>query len=531
LTVSLPAELHRFRVYRGGNEREIGETYQNSRALLIRKPSDADALIGKIPISLSKYDPKTLRAIGIRAHMAGAPPPPRMSAALLKKINDGALTQDDIPKPDVIFMRILTKLNDLFEFPDSTTGTFVALWIMGTYFFPLFQAYPYFYIGGTKRVGKTKMLMFISKTALNAIPSLNLTAAAIFRLVDEMKATLLLDETEDLNDPSRRQDVRSILLGGYKSGERVYRVEGEHKKTVREFDVYAPKAIANINGVEDVLIDRAITVFMLRSLDKKVLEAEVSDDDPEWAEIRDQLYLLMLGRWLELYKINKEFKNPSTTITAREFELWKPIFALAQWVEPTLIHSFLPWADAKTEEKHIVELNDSRDLLLLHALTQHIEKSGSHSVSNIRDWLKMQYAEDEVKEMKWLNTSWVGRALRRLGFQDCQKSAKEGGRHVYSIDSFYLSNLADRMGLNNGNIHDEKTDSVLKPAVTPFFGLTDAQKNPLVANFVHSLQVTDEKKLDRPVSVHFDIHSEKTVDSKVHNPKTISGCHTPEVNG
>jgi len=70
----------------------------------------------------------------------------------------------------------------------------------------------YFYVGGVKASGKTKVLTLTYCLAFNAIFSNNMSTSTIYRLVQNARSTLLIDETEKLIDPNRAQDLRSILL-------------------------------------------------------------------------------------------------------------------------------------------------------------------------------------------------------------------------------------------------------------------------------------------------------------------------------
>lgn len=454
VAVGLPTRVRRLRS-RGGEDVLLREEYQAMRYLLFRNINEVDEKTDLWPIAFMKCDPKELYSVGIRARPITIPPRPRMSAALIKEIKEaGGIKPENVPTPLEVFRAIKSKLVKFHEFPDEQTANFVTIWIIGTHFFPLFAAYPYLHIWGIKRVGKSKLLHFTSLLAFNTAFSNNLTTATIFRLIDECMATLLMDETEDLTDPQRRLDMRSVLLAGYKRGSVTYRVEGERRKYVRDFEVYSPKALANISGVEDVLVDRAVTIVMQRSIDRAIVDSTIDDLDPEWQKIRDKLYLLALCRWKELYDISKELKNPSEKISAREYELWHSIFCIAKWLSDDLLAELIPWAEGKAEEKEIIELNDNKDLMLLHTLTRHVDKTAEYSAVQIRDWLKGEYPEDEAKGMEWLNTAWIGRALRRLGFLDSRKLSREGGRHFYTVNKDKLDSLARKARLTVPAIPD-----------------------------------------------------------------------------
>lgn len=164
--------------------------------------------------------------------------------------------------PSEIYKAIKQKLMEYIELPDQRHYDLLTIWIIGTYFHHFFNSYPYLHIHGVKKSGKTKVLTIASCLAFNAILSNNMSPSTIFRLIQNAKSTLLIDETEKLNDPKRAQEFRCILLSGYKPGPLVYRTERNVKdrNVPQGFEVYAPKMLANIRGLDDVLEDRCITI-------------------------------------------------------------------------------------------------------------------------------------------------------------------------------------------------------------------------------------------------------------------------------
>jgi len=112
----------------------------------------------------------------------------------------------------------------------------------------------------------------------------NLSTSSMFRLIQNSRCTLLIDETEKLANPERAQDFRGLLLCGYKKGEFVFRAEKTRKDRYKpeSFEVYSPKMLANIRGLEDVLEDRCITIIMKRAKNPRILNAEINLNDPIW---------------------------------------------------------------------------------------------------------------------------------------------------------------------------------------------------------------------------------------------------------
>ena len=125
--------------------------------------------------------------------------------------------------PEELYVAIKTAFQNYIEFEDSMIYDFLTLWTIGTYFYHLFNAYPYIYVFGMKRTGKTKLLTLLSLLCHNAIFSNNISTASVFRLIQSGRCTLLMDETEKLANPERETDFRNMLLSGYKKGASVYR--------------------------------------------------------------------------------------------------------------------------------------------------------------------------------------------------------------------------------------------------------------------------------------------------------------------
>jgi len=65
-----------------------------------------------------------------------------------------------------VFNDIKKQLAEYIDFAEKEAYYCISLWIIRTYFFPLFQAYPYLYFGGVRESGKTKTIEVIRLLAL-----------------------------------------------------------------------------------------------------------------------------------------------------------------------------------------------------------------------------------------------------------------------------------------------------------------------------------------------------------------------------
>lgn len=364
--------------------------------------------------------------------------PNRWSLESVKSWLDGTAHVE----PQETYTAVKTAFETYIEFEDPVVYDFLTLWTIGTYFFHLFNAYPYLYIGGTKQVGKTKLLTVLSLMCHNAIFSGNISTSSAFRLIQSGRCTLLMDETEKLNNPERETDFRNMLLNGYKKGGVVYRT---HKDTLKPepFEVYSPKALANIRGVEDVLEDRCISIIMKRGRNANIVNVEVPLNSDVWQRIRDMLYIFYLTHYSELCELSEHSELCGEPLKQRELELWKPIFVLARFFDNYIeglyasIHQF---ALKKAEEKFIENMTETFDLILVQTLSKLVTENGYYKVKDIKDEMAKNFDEPQ----KWLTTKWVGNALRRLGFTEKRRF---GTGYEYALTVEKVEDLIQRLGI------------------------------------------------------------------------------------
>jgi hypothetical protein len=87
------------------------------------------------------------------------------------------------------------------------------------------------------------------------LPVCNAKVAAIFRVVEMTKPTLLMDEADTYFHDN--DELRGILNAGHRKGGYVLRCEGDDLEP-RMFSTWSPTAIAAIGKLPDTLTDRAV---------------------------------------------------------------------------------------------------------------------------------------------------------------------------------------------------------------------------------------------------------------------------------
>lgn len=142
-------------------------------------------------------------------------------------------------------------------------STVLALWTLHTYVFDAFDVSPYLTLTSPqKRCGKSTVLMVAS--ALTHAPVLvsNATPAALFRLIELVHPTCLVDEAETFIRDN--EDLRGIINSGHtKRTAYVLRTVGEDHEP-RLFSTWTPKMLAGIGQLPETIRDRSLVLVMHR---------------------------------------------------------------------------------------------------------------------------------------------------------------------------------------------------------------------------------------------------------------------------
>jgi len=362
----------------------------------------------------------------------------------LEDIYDFLHSRNNNPHPrtysDLPF-KIATLLKKYIDFYYEKTYLLVSLWIIGTYLQPIWYSYPYLSITGVKRCGKSKLLKFIEMLGFNAIFSTSISTPALYRIVQNLRPTLLVDEAEKYASAEKQDEIRNILNSGYKKYGKVFRASktrGE-KIIIESFEVFSPKAFVTYKGLEDVTEDRCIPIVMIRSNNKDVINSEIYEDDPCWASLRNLLYRFALEKYHEideLYRtINVQIQHEA--FSSREHELWKPILTLAKYFN--VLKNVEPLVVETVEKKTQADL-ESPELLLLKALAELVTEDGYYTVADIKGKLITYF--DEVP--KWLTSHWIGATLsRQFNLTEKTRLGKNRARAWY-LSRDIIKNLCAR---------------------------------------------------------------------------------------
>jgi hypothetical protein len=239
------------------------------------------------------------------------------------------ITASCYPKPSEVFLEISNLIKRFIELEQDTDYSLVSAWIIGTYFFPLFSAYPFLHIKAPKRSGKSQLLGLLRQLCFNAVkarPSL----AALSDTMDALRGTYLIDQADSLGR-NGNEDLLDILADSYKKGggkRRVVEFGKDKARSVTEFETYGPKAFASIKELPEDLRDRCLIVSLMRSAKNF---PDPNENDEMWKRMRGKLYRHLIDSFTNLdsfYVMKKAESKTNDSMVGRHLELWLPLEAI-----------------------------------------------------------------------------------------------------------------------------------------------------------------------------------------------------------
>lgn len=317
------------------------------------------------------------------------------------------------------------------EYPLDDYYPLLALWTIGTYAFMSFESYPYLFLTGTKRAGKTRTIEVADPLCFNSMSSASMSDATMFRSVSADRCTILHDEAAKFRG-KHAQDLSErleIFNSGYKRSGAVYRCVGDNHTPVR-FSTYGPKLLANIEGLDPTTADRTITLRLLRA-QREIPRFSRRTLDPTFSRLRNALYVFVLRHHREIGDIYQT-QEPVTGLRDRDEEIWSPIFALAEFFDckrlegdpgipegDLLLAKMLRLARLCRDDREEGEREENVDQRILAAIMSYVDEKPPIEDQDGRE-IGCYVAEELRKHvtagegLEWVKANFLTRSMKRL---------------------------------------------------------------------------------------------------------------------
>lgn len=349
------------------------------------------------------------------------------------------------------YERILEILDYYMDIPEGQ-AKLIAIWILGTYLHETFNTFPFLFINAMRGSGKTRLLKIISHLAYGGtgMVSTEPTEAVLYRTPKHH--TLCFDEFEGIGG-KEKSTFRQYMNASYKKGGIVQRAkkvrkEKEENYEIEYFEPYKPIAMANIWGMEEVLGDRCLTIILQKSNNSaKTKKIEDFDTNPAFKTVKSinanfqcslcsvvtsRNYITTWNNYISTlytnyitntnntnyidYSLEEMFlKIEKSDIDGRNLELIFPLLITARLLNPDIFEEILDICKEMVKVKKEDELSESKDVTFIDYIASRYDADLKyHPINEITREFRAYLSEIEDVDDKWLNTKWIGRALKRL---------------------------------------------------------------------------------------------------------------------
>jgi putative DNA primase/helicase len=306
-----------------------------------------------------------------------------------------------------------------------------ALWTVHTYIFDVFICTPRLAIAAPEmRCGKTTLLKVLRYLVWRPLPTVSITAAALFRTIEKYKPTVLFDEGDRTFNAKHgsaadmADALLAVLNSGYQPGDYAVRADGEDHEP-RLFALHCPAALALIGKLPDTLADRSLRIWLKRK-HRGERSAKFSLGHVEHL----QMLARKIRRWCNdnvarvtaVVAAQIESEHESGELFNRTEDKWRALLAIAEatgWLAETLAVA----AEAARQEEEEEEGEEKRDGALGVPLLADCKRVFDEEKTNRLRSESLVAALNRMNDRPWsdfrkgvgVTTAWIAKTLAPYG--------------------------------------------------------------------------------------------------------------------
>ena len=200
----------------------------------------------------------------------------------------------------------------------------VALWVLAVHTFDTWPVFPRLFVNSPEKgCGKSTLLDVLSRLVPKPLGASSITPAALFRVIEAARPTLLLDEADTYARDN--EDLRGVLDAGHRRDGAVIRTVGDDHEP-RQFSAWAPVALAAIGHLPGTIEDRSIRIGLRRRRPDEVVQPLRLDRTVELEE-----FARKAARWAADRSADLAAADPAMPegIINRTADNWRPLLAIA----------------------------------------------------------------------------------------------------------------------------------------------------------------------------------------------------------
>jgi hypothetical protein len=314
---------------------------------------------------------------------------------------------------------------EYFDAPDERVYDVIVAGVAWSYFYrEIRKSTPYLLFLGPWRSGKTRALEVFTALGHRALQVVDPSEASIFRIIEEFKPLLVIDEANVL-DPN----ILAILAAAYRYGAVIPRVVDPDKGLdgLRMFHVFSFVVYASREQPRDDIFSRSVTVFC----EKAVRQTKKLIDEERAAALRTRWFAQRLRLYDQVRVTFAEFESED----GRMQELFSPLIVMSRlFGDPDAERNIVSYGREIEMRVRSLETT-SEEAEVVEAVVKAVEGRGPDAPEYLTN----------AEIMGNLNGEWeprrLGRLMTGLGFR---RIKLPGGVRGYIIDYRLLARLMRR---------------------------------------------------------------------------------------
>jgi len=268
-----------------------------------------------------------------------------------------------------LYERIRQTNKERIIYEDERIHSCLAVDVLRSYFFPLFDANSRTHNLAEPGSGKTNQMMIFRALMFNPISSPDFSSASIYRIIEGTGGTILVDDFDDLPEDEKQRLNRHIKVN-YKPF-KAYRSDGGRKFRPQGYDAYSHLVLNNTIGLEDdITQERVVSYPLLKHKDANTKGVDFKD--LVFNSLRDDCYICLLQYWKLVRDSYKTLEIDELKI--RDLELFKPLLSIAKIIGDDIFKELLEYAIEYVEQSKLKDLSDDWEYLLFDYIIQMFEK-------------------------------------------------------------------------------------------------------------------------------------------------------------
>ena len=329
-------------------------------------------------------------------------------------------------------------------------------YVLLSWLYDRFHELPYLRVIGDPGTGKSRFLLTVGSLCYRPIFTGGATTTApIFRILDELKGTLIMDEA-DLRFSDMTADMVKILNMGYSKDGSVMRMVGKNLDEIKAFDVFGPKILGTREQFDDKALESRFLIEEMGGVVRDDIPLHLPDQfHNEAAEIRNKLLLWRFRNYRkELVFEDRPLENAHPRLS----QIIIPLLAI---IEDAEMKKSLKDFATESNKELIADRGLSRESDIIFAIfrIEYLNKKNSLTVKEIADYVNVGedgFSVDEKEKLSPKKIGWYLRAKLQLKPYKTRKGfVIEISRNQTKLDFW-----KGRFGITDADIKGELVNDV-----------------------------------------------------------------------